>query len=92
MRILIIRPSNNSRGDIWRKHLEYDVSAKTADILIRKGVAVNAADVLVEKMKAFGIVGLTVNSNTDLQFTKAAKKAKFPVVEPEPKETSKSKA
>ena len=86
----------DKRGNVWRKHLQYDVSPETADMFVRKGIARLAVDVLVGRLAEHG-GGLLILPGTDPELIEAARAAKLKLAkvaggEAKPPEPPKKKA
>ena len=79
VRVLILKPSNDGRGNVWRKGQEYEVTQKTADRLVGRGAARYYVNHLAEKLALYG-VGILVNDQTDPDLLAAAEKGVIPVI------------
>ena len=77
-RRILMKRFANTGSNVWKIHEEYDVSARTAEVFIAKGHAVDAYDALVEKLADCG-GGLIVGEDTRDGLVEAAERAGIPM-------------
>ena len=77
-RRILMKRFANTGSNVWKRDHEYDVTARTAEVFIAKGHAVDAYDALVEKIKDYG-GGLIVGADTRKGLVDAAERAGIPM-------------
>ena len=79
VRVLIVRPSADTRGNIWRKGRKYWVSETTANGMLARGRAVLAATDLVKDLKEMR-AGIAVTGDTDQDLVSVAEEQGLNIV------------
>ena len=93
MRMTMIRPTNDMRGNNYHKHVEYNVSDETARRFSVKKMAEKTSDITIRQLASFG-GGLLLLPSTEEDLKEAAREAgiqMFTLPEAEETETKKEK-
>ena len=67
VQIHMVRNSTDSQGNPLFRFREYAVGEKLAENLYRRGAAVSAAQVLVDRLVALGVTGITILPSKDAE-------------------------